>query len=466
MRKKNNRPFFYDAWARELDSHVPQLNENVKNASIPQKEAPRVTFLEKITALFAKPSFYAKAACAAVAVLLIVVLLIPGAGDTPDPVVPETSPYLVRVDVNPGVVFVVSAEDVIVGATAINEDADVILTSEEFSSAVRGATLENGLVSYMALCSSLGYIDPEGDAVRISGTEGVEIDGAKVAVEDYFKDNGIMSLVAVGYNKASEYAELLGVDSKLGISELVNEVKKLPELFCEKEIAGATGEKLEEIYQDVIESEDSLDILRRFVDDNLDKLADAAERLEKLNALSLSIKLHRDPHHPFKNADYWGLIGKSEELHGELAEKVEEMTRLLNEYKSLYGVEISSSEELAARAGVLTKGLVDGLRVVGALGDELLVKEREVILFALSYIGAEVDWLNGLFEAPSNAEELLELKKELAKKNFDAKKEDHAGKDDKRESIDDSSYSDFISAVIKEYGSVEKYFESLSKRGK
>ena len=115
-------------WREELDEVMPNLKESVQAYPIPEKQNGESLPVRKPFVFGSK--FYA-IATAIFAVILAVCLTLVFALRSPTQVTPVATSYAAIVEINPKVMFSVDKSGKVTAVIALNEDADVILSSEK-----------------------------------------------------------------------------------------------------------------------------------------------------------------------------------------------------------------------------------------------------------------------------------------------------------------------------------------------
>lgn len=217
-------------WKKELNSVVPKLSDTVLNTPTEKVEikSERVKSRRKFIS-FGALSF------AAVLVLTLVVgfyLLQP-------PTVPET---VFAVEINPAAAFVLDKNDKVKSVTAINSDADVILSSEENLNEIIGKSANQAVEKFVDIAAKYGYIDLSDitgqttlAAVRISSCGAKNFESLRASVESFLSGKGIPSVVFTQKVEERDFYDIIGIEKEQGV-KLVDTVKNSPVLYAEKNI--------------------------------------------------------------------------------------------------------------------------------------------------------------------------------------------------------------------------------------
>ncbi len=243
--KRQNKEPWQIAWEREIDAKTPALSEYVKNEPLPTVEKRRGGVAAFLAALSSRKL---AAAAGVLAMLIITVTLViflrPDDPTVPTP--PDFSNTVMAVEINPGVLMSTDKDGRVSSVVALNEDADTVMSLEEFSGEVIGKPMPEAIKAYTDLCARLGFISYSGDAVRLSGTSEAELSDAANALSAYFKDSGIFAVVATQSKGEAELGAAYGIDTEGGLYSAVSQMqsyytkrrdagKELPELIDEYE---------------------------------------------------------------------------------------------------------------------------------------------------------------------------------------------------------------------------------------
>jgi hypothetical protein len=130
--------------------------------------------------------------------------------------------YYVSLDVNPSVMMEVNLLDRVIGMEAMNEDAEILLSSLD----LKNKNIEDAIAEIVARLADAGYLDTEGGNVVVStlakNSEKAErlAGELKEAVEEEIVDNGVKAEVAsgvLGYEMVQTAKELGITPGKLNI---------------------------------------------------------------------------------------------------------------------------------------------------------------------------------------------------------------------------------------------------------
>ena len=229
-------------WKKELNSVVPKLSDTVLNTPTEKVEikSERVKSRRKFIS-FGALSF------AAVLVLTLVVgfyLLQP-------PTVPET---VFAVEINPAAAFVLDKNDKVKSVTAINSDADVILSSEENLNEIIGKSANQAVEKFVDIAAKYGYIDlSDFAAVRITSCGAKNFESLRASVERFLSGKGIPSVVFTQKVEEIEFCDIIGIEKEQGV-KLVDTVKNSPVLYAERAAAEKELNELKYEYKNYIEN--------------------------------------------------------------------------------------------------------------------------------------------------------------------------------------------------------------------
>lgn len=227
-------------WKKELNSVVPKLSDTVLNTPTEKVEikSERVKSRRRFIS-FGALSF------AAVLVLTLVIgfyLLQP-------PTVPET---VFAVEINPAAAFVLDKNDKIKSVTAINSDADVILSSEENLNEIIGKSANQAVEKFVDIAAKYGYIDlSDFAAVRITSCGAKNFESLRASVESFLSGKGIPSVVFTQKVEEIEFCDIIGIEKEQGV-KLVDTVKNSPVLYAERAAVEKELDELKKEYENYI----------------------------------------------------------------------------------------------------------------------------------------------------------------------------------------------------------------------
>ncbi len=267
-------------WKKELNSVVPKLSDTVLNTPTEKVEikSERVKSRRKFIS-FGALSF------AAVLVLTLVVgfyLLQP-------PTVPET---VFAVEINPAAAFVLDKNDKVKSVTAINSDADVILSSEENFNEIIGKSANQAVEKFVDIAAKYGYIDlSDFAAVRITSCGAKNFESLRASVERFLSGKGIPSVVFTQKVEENDFYDLIGIAKQQGV-KMVDAVKNLPVLYAEKT---ATEKELDEITADFAEyinglDEDTREKVKEYLENEISSVDEYLELLKSIHSIEQEIR--------------------------------------------------------------------------------------------------------------------------------------------------------------------------------
>lgn len=237
-------------WKKELNSVVPKLSDTVLNTPTEKVElkSERVKNRRRFIS-FGALSF------AAVLVLTFIVgfyLMQP----------PLASETVFAVEINPAAAFVVDDNDKVKSVSAINSDADVILSSEENLNLMIGKSASEAVENFVDIAAKYGYIDlsdttgtgqPPLAAVRISSCGKKDFENLRTSVETFLSGKGIPSVVFTQKVEENDFYDLIGIAKQQGV-KMVDAVKNSPVLYAERAVAEKPLSELKDEYRNYIDN--------------------------------------------------------------------------------------------------------------------------------------------------------------------------------------------------------------------
>lgn len=162
---------------------------------------------------------------------------------------PLKFPTTFSIEINPAAAFVVDKDDRVTKVTAINQDADLILSNDDNVKLIVGKSADQAATAFVDLAIKYGFISRDKDlaAVRFSSTEKDRFSIAVKATETYLLDKGFYAMVFDQKLTETEFLTLLGVE-KEDKTSLEDTLLHAPTLFTERAAAGKDNKELTDIY--------------------------------------------------------------------------------------------------------------------------------------------------------------------------------------------------------------------------
>ena len=458
----------------ELDDRIPELREDVKNApirvaSFTADEIPDVRAKKEeekkenggFASLFGKFGFRIGAVAAAVLLLCTTAIgIIAGTKKAPGSAV-----YAYSIEINPSALFLTDENGVVSGARAVNSDADVVFASageEPFL----GQPLSAAMTKFTDEAAELGYFDYKNGAVRLGKTEADDSDrigNASEALKAAFREKGIYAVVAERTMPLKELGETLGVSGDDPLKEYADRIGETVDFFGAR-LSDAAG--YAKTYVDYVINDRLFGIVKL----DLERVEKKAEMLSRMVVLNKSIEESADNPCVGLIRDYWTVkwresLSLSVRSSSEFAEMMKEMDDLVAGYKERFGDVISSSSDLAVKESIyafLTEDEVS--EFIRDLTSCDFVSSAENAIAILKKAGMDVDILESLLLIPSTAEEYFGKMKSAFGEVSAVRKENFRYLYDAiREPISEGAYEEYVNDIIKKYGDLSAYWESLKK---
>lgn len=445
---------------KELDCVVPPLSEDVLNAPIirvenGEKEEKKRSFTWKMAL-----------SCSVAVVALCMAILFPVFFGGKNGVA-VNSGYALVLEVNPKVAFTVDDKGKVKTVTALNEDADVILSDSKRLSEMVGQTTEKALEKFIDYSSKLGYLDLiNPDAVKITLSEKGKIaDGIKKSVENYFMQNGIFTLVITESKTLAEISKNLGFGEETNIKILIDKLSKTPVLEYERQVLGKDLQQIQDYYtQNVL-----LGDMKNYVKAQLSHNTVSENQVLKLNELNIKIATHSDnPLRIFEVSSpesvysYWAVRALpfsnfTEEFGNLMAEMEEELTIYNSEHSQKINDYLTLKIVLDLQDAFdfdFIKSLLDNFTDSAYLENISLINQ---ILNALS--GED---FKDFDKMPENEQDFIDKVSGYSQSVYFAReKENSQIYSQQRKPLTEGEYQQFIDSIIKEYGSLENYWKNL-----
>lgn len=456
----------------EFDRATPALRDDVKNAPIMANEQSAALYeterpvIKKQKSILARRIGMGTAFTALAAALVIAFMGILGVFNPAVTPVTTDDKFVYVMEINPAAAFVTDKDGTVISVNALNQDADVILSDENTLNKIMGCALAEAVVTYTDSAAKLGYLDITAtqNAVRFSGGNASGESFMAAAAENlktYFKEKGIYAVVVENLIGVKDMCDRLGVEETESFSELTDLLKDYSLLYGERQSTAANEEELQDLYQTYVLGVQMLEYVRDELLENVADIVSNAYMLQQMGLCGYNIMLHED--NPLKPipADYWTIKKYSNgEYTADFAELMQQMEDLLGEYESKFGKAITSTQELMNAADVYSSlNGVDFEKEFSAITVENFRTYAAKYIGILENIGFDVTALKSLLIVPSNAAEYISQFQTVLNKLFQDRTEQYKSiYEQPREAISSADYQTFINNIIKEYGSLENFW--------
>ena len=445
----------------EFDAAAPKLRSDVVDAPITTSQAQASNV--NSGGAIAKRKIGLFGACGAVVIVVAVIALLAifGVFD-PKPIAKR---YVFALEINPAAAFVTDGGGSVQSVTALNADADVILSDKSVAERLKNVPLAEAVVTYADCAARLGYLDlaSADNIVRLSGSADADKALLSTASDDlcgYFKTNGIYAAVLESVTTAAELGTRLGAPDASSVSELADTLAAKPTLFGERIDASASAETLRELYDAYIVGTQMLDLVRAELLESVNDIAESARMLSQMVVCNYNIMMHRDnPFGPIP-ADYWMIEKYGDgEYTDEFFELLDRMRGLLTEYENAFGKRIGGLTELTIASDAYSSMSDDLEALFSALSPDSFAASASKYVEMLKNIGRDESELDALLSAPQTVEEyfaqLQTVTAQLYASRLDRYKPAY---EEPRSEISDIDYADFVDGLIAEHGSLENYW--------
>ncbi len=454
------------SWKKQLNKEFDAAAPALKNAVL---DAPIITAQDEETNVqngnvLAKRKIALFASCGAVVILIavFVILAILGVFDQK----PVIERFVFSLEINPAVCFVTDKDGNVKSVNALNEDADVILSDDGTLTKLKNVPLSEAVVTYTDCAARLGYLDLSAteNAVRLSSsteTDKALLERTSDSLRSYFKTNGIFAVVVEDAVAVNELSKRLGVSGTSDLSELTNSLENLSVRYGERIETNASAEKLQSYYETHIIGSQTLEYVQGELLGNVEKIISNAQMLSQMGTCSYNIMMHKDnPFNPIP-ADYWTIKKFPNADYGaEFAAAMDEMSGLLTEYENKFGVHIDSISDLTSAVEAYSSlSGIDFEELFSSLTVDDFKTSAEKYVAMLKNIGNDITALESLLSVPQTAQEYFAQLQTALKQLYDSRTEQY--KDiygQARAEISDTEYNDYVNDVIKEYGSIENFW--------
>ena len=206
--------FWKNKWKKELDLIID------KSEKPEQNRAPQPTKVRRKGVMYGAISL----ALSLVMTFVLCFTLIPTS-----PLPNDQTVYML--EINPAVVFVVDSQNKVTSVSSVNADSDIVLSNEQIANELKGKDIEVAMEKYFDSAMELGFINFNGDVVRISTLNG-DSEQLSAKLQDYAREKGVFVAVATDKLTETQFAERAGVTTE-NEGELVKVIKDLPRLTAQ-----------------------------------------------------------------------------------------------------------------------------------------------------------------------------------------------------------------------------------------
>lgn len=448
----------------EFDKSVPSLKPEIKNAPIncsSNEQSERVVPGEKTAK--AKNRFWGKglfvgATCVAMIAIIFTVLGIMGVFN---PAVTPSSGdrFVYMLEINPSVAFVTDENGKVIDVRSFNEDSDIVLSDEETLKSIQSSNIADALTVYVDTATKLGYLDlTDKSAVRLTTTDETNKDifaESSKSLQNYFMNNGIFAVVVENSVSVENLCSRLGMTAQNTLSDLTDALDALSLTVGERISQTVDSDYIQELYDTYIMNMQTFELFKEELSDNFDRISECIGAIKEIGILSLKILTDKD--NPYLiPADYWTIKKYgNKEYTEEFSALMQQMDDLIADYNQNYGVEIVSLDGLRDMLDALKSFDLDDFTF-----DEFKNSFSKYIS-VLKSAGFSVDVLEKISAIPDSYEQYLEQFKLVTDELYKSKLQKYKDMYEKeRDAITTNDYNDFISQIVKEYGSLENFWNN------
>ncbi|MDE7263909.1 MAG: hypothetical protein K2N64_04545 [Anaeroplasmataceae bacterium] len=439
---------------KEIASRTPKLNDDVKNAKIPEGIMKQEIEKKKngFKIFWAFPT-----ALLAMLILTIGLWIFLKPVSTSHPVT-----YVYSMDINPSVVFVTDEKGMVLSVTSLNEDADVLLS---YSNDLKNKSISEAMTTCVDVAVRLGYFDisMKGDAVRIKGLQEDDTNQlveVKEALESYFCKKGFWGVIVEEKVTLAQFCQELGVDSFNTMERLTEQIQSFGTMFGER---GVNENNLPAIYEEYVLGTQLLDHIAKIFQENVDLIYENATLLLRIFSLNTEIMMHKDnPASLLK--DYWSVKQNYTNFTSPFAKMLLEMENLIKEYELSFNMKLQTLQDVANLLTSYSSISLEDIKSLTDISVSDFIASPEKYIAILKNIGLEVSNLEEILIMPTSLEEyrsqlnsvlsILSSQKEAIYKD---------AYEEVRVEVEIKDYQAFITEIEAEYGSLKNYWENQKK---
>ncbi len=459
-------------WQNELDSLAPKMSKRVRQEPIAvdttqqaqNAEPEKIAWYHRVfewlkLAFFSSPKRIAAFAsvCAVAALSIGLGVGLGGQNQTV-----STSMGAVSVQINPSAVFRVDKKGKVAGVTAMNADADVVLSNAECTAEMEGEPIAEAVKIFVDHAARLGYLNlSQTGAIRVTScTDAQTMEIVGDCLQGYFCEKGAYIAVVEERLEVAEFAQSFGfsADSAEGLQ---TELAARTSYYASRETE-LSEKTLSDIYYEQVEKTGIESIFSGILQTHIESLRQNRSDVYALQEQADVISNHKDnPMLLF--VDYWTLKAMNLTYSAALQAEMDTMTELLAAYKQKYGVDIVGASDL--RDAVRKCDALpweELLYLVENFTTELFERYADAVTELLQNIGVDVSKLGRLYQAPTTWEEYVQKMREYLLGRYQAMQT--VAKDvyeAVRERISAADYDKYIQNIVAEYGSLVDYWQAL-----
>jgi len=447
-------------WKDELDEITPDLRNDVKNAPIPATDNIENNGGNTAVLSINKKSI---SIVTAITTLLICALILCVCLIKPSQ---RHNDFLFTLEINPAVTMSADENGLVTGVIASNADADIILSDENVRNRIKGKSIDEAVIYYADCAAKLGYIDLEqkGSAVRISGLGNDDfLVKAQTSLESYFTDKGVFVLVVAESVNQEEFSSRSGLSSDLSAQDIAKYVKESAVLFSDRKAENLDLQDLQSLYNELVVENKLFDYATESLADNIERIVKNAEDIQNLSQLYLTIFNHAD--NPMKPiGDYWTVKQfNGSPLSGEFAELMSEMETALQNYKTDYGIDITSITQLTNAANSYLKIPANNLAVLlESFSFDKFQEFSSDITEILEITGLVTSDFADYLQTPASLAEYAAKTSAVINSEYKSRLETYEVLYNKyRQPIEKSDYDSYVESIVRQYGSLTEYWKTI-----
>lgn len=335
---------------------------------------------------------------------------------------PHASYGTLVVQINPAAAFAVDEDNKVVGVSALNADADILLADEEFLDALTGVPAEQSVAAFAVRAEEAGFLQDGGKVSVSAATESEKqsqslLNSVEEGLNDVFSSTGFeisFEGVAAGMEQV---CDLIGVQVQ-SLGELVEKIRSMPVYTFARDIAGLNAEELAALYEERV----AHGLYKDTVSALLEECYERVQALDEMDALNEEIAA--DAQNPALVAkDYWSVrrFYDDADMNPAFAEKMARMDALIASYAERFGREMDSYASFLSE-----KILYSGISAVSEqiaswlsdFTDYLFDLQLDYIFTLLDDVFADfTEQLSALYDRgmPETAEEYIEQTREACR---------------------------------------------------
>ncbi len=335
---------------------------------------------------------------------------------------PQPSYGTLVVQINPTAVFAVDGDNNVVRVSALNADADVLLSDEDFLGSLTGVPAGQSVVAFAVRARDAGFLQDGGKVSVSAATESEKqsqslLNSVEQGLNDVFSSTGFAFSFEGVIAGMEHICDLIGVQMQ-SLGELVETIRSMPVYTFAREIAGLNAQELAALYEERVVH----GLYKDMVSALLEECYGRVQALDAMDALNEEIAADVQNPAPV-GRDYWSvrMFYDDADMAPAFAEKMARMDALVASYAECFGRKMDSYASFLSEK-ILYSGISSVSEEIAAwlsdFTDHLFDLQLDNIFDLLGNVFVDfTDQLSALYDRgmPETTEEYVEQTREACR---------------------------------------------------